>query len=114
MEINEAKAALTALQAKLSAYNHATALIYYDGVTTAPRGTAANRGQTLSILSEESYRLSTSPETLELLEFLDAHPEALDEHETRIVFLGLKEAFTKASCSGKHINKSRHMQRSLQ
>lgn len=90
MEINEAKAALTALQAKLSAYNHATSLIYYDGVTTAPRGTAANRGQTLSILSEESYRLSTSPETLELLEFLDAHPEDLDEQEKRIVFLALK------------------------
>ena len=90
MEINEAKAALTALQAKLSAYNHATALIYYDGVTTAPRGTAANRGQTLSILSEESYRLSTSSETLELLEFLDAHPDELDEREKRIVFLALK------------------------
>ena len=90
MQINEAKAALTALQAKLSAYNHAMSLLYYDGATTAPKGTAANRAQTMSVLSEESYRLSTSPETLELLEFLDANPDALDAHEKRIVYLALK------------------------
>lgn len=90
MTVNEAREALKALQAKLSAYNHATALIYYDGATTAPRGTAANRGQTLAVLSEEQYRLSTCAETVELLEFLDTHREELPLTEQRIVFLALK------------------------
>ena len=90
MTVNEAREALKALQAKLSAYSHATALIYFDGATTAPKGTAANRGQTLAVLSEEQYRLSTCPETVELLEFLDAHREELPATEQRIVFLALK------------------------
>ena len=51
MTVELAKEKLRALQAKMAAYGHATSLIYYDGVTTAPKGTAANRGQTLSILS---------------------------------------------------------------
>ncbi len=55
MTVNEAKRKLTELQHKQRAYSHATSLIYYDGVTTAPRGTAANRGQTLSILSGIQY-----------------------------------------------------------
>ena len=67
----DAKKELMALQAKISAYNHAMGLMYYDGVTTAPKGTAENRAHSLSILSEEMYRCSTSPETLKLLEFLD-------------------------------------------
>ncbi len=90
MTVNDAREALRSLQAKLSAYNHATALIYYDGATTAPKATAANRGQTLAVLSEEQYRLSTCPETVELLEFLDTHREELPTTEQRIVFLALK------------------------
>ena len=90
MELQQALEQLSRLQAKMAAYNHAMALIYYDGATTAPKGTAANRGQTLSILSEESYRLSTGKETVELLEFLDAHREELSEREARTVFLALK------------------------
>jgi len=90
MELQQALEQLSRLQAKMAAYNHAMALIYYDGATTAPKGTAANRGQTLSILSEESYRLSTGKDTVELLEFLDAHREELSEREARTVFLALK------------------------
>lgn len=90
MTVNEAKRKLTELQEKQSAYDHATALIYYDGVTTAPRGTAANRGQTLSILSGIQYELATSPETAEILETLAAHPEMLDEKTRRILYLKQK------------------------
>ena len=90
MELQQALEQLTRLQAKMAAYNHAISLIYYDGATTAPKGTAANRGQTLSILSEESYRLSTGKDTVELLEFLDTHREELSEREARTVFLALK------------------------
>ena len=91
MTVNEAKRKLDEYQQKLRAYGHATSLIYYDGVTGAPRGTAANRGQTLSILSGIEYELTTSPETAEMLDTLNAHPDMLDEKTKRIVFLLSKD-----------------------
>ena len=91
MTLNEAIERLYALQSKLSAYNHACSLIYYDGATTAPKATAANRGHTLSILSEEIYKLSTGEETVSLLEFLDEHREELSDKDRRIVELSLRE-----------------------
>jgi len=91
MTLEEAKAKLTALQAKMSAYDHATSLIYYDGVTAAPKKTAENRAQTLGILSEEQYLLATGKDTVELLEYLDARKDELDEREKRMVFLLLKD-----------------------
>jgi len=91
MTIAQAKQELMALQAKLSAYSHAMGLIHYDGCTTAPKGTAANRGQTLSVLSAERYKLSTGEETVSLLEFLDANQSELTEKEQRMVHLMLKD-----------------------
>ena len=91
MELTTALEKYRKLQAKLSAYYHAMSLIHYDGVTSAPSATAANRGQTLSVLSEETYLLSTGKETLELLEFLDAHKDELDYVQARSVYLSLKE-----------------------
>ncbi len=91
MELKQACENLYKLQAKLSAYNHAMSLIYYDGVTSAPKATAANRGQTLSVLSEEQYILSTGKETVELLEFLDAHKSELSEKDARTVGLAIKD-----------------------
>lgn len=91
MELNVALEQYRKLQAKISAYGHAMALIYYDGVTAAPKETAANRAQTLSVLSEESYLLATGKETVELLEFLDAHKAELDHAQARSVYLSLKE-----------------------
>lgn len=91
MTIDEARARLDALQKKMSAYDHAAELLSYDGCTAAPKGTAANRAETLSVLSEESYRLSTGEETAELLEFLDGCGRELAERERRTVFLLLKD-----------------------
>ena len=91
MTLEEAKSRLTELQQTLSAYDHATALIYYDGVTAAPRGTAENRAQTLAVLSGEMYKLGTGPETVALLEFLDENKAELTEREQRMVYLLLKD-----------------------
>ena len=91
MTLDEAKQALSRLQAKMSAFEHAMVLISYDGMTGAPKGTAANRGQSLSILSEEQYRLTTGEETVELLEYLDQNRAALSEKEQRMVYLLLKD-----------------------
>jgi 23S rRNA maturation mini-RNase III len=88
MNLQEARTALIAWQNKMSAYYHAMSAIYYDGDTVAPKGTAENRAHTLGILSEESYKISTSAETLEMLEFLDAHVDELDEKELYIVQRG--------------------------
>ena len=90
MTISEAKQAFAVLQKKMAAYEHAQSLIYYDGVTTAPKETAENRAVTLSVLSEESYKLCTGEETVALLEFLDAHKDALNVEEQRMVYLLLK------------------------
>ena len=91
MELNQAIEKFYELQAKLSAYNHAMALIYFDGATTAPKKTAQNRAQTLSVLSGESYMLSTGKETVELLEYLDANKEKLSKKDARAVFLAVRD-----------------------
>lgn len=91
MTINEAIEKLYAWQSKMSAYDHAMSLIYYDGATTAPKGTAANRGHALSILSEETYKLSTGEDTLAMLNFLDEHRAELSDKDARIVYLALKD-----------------------
>lgn len=87
MNISEAKQQLSAFQEKMSAYNHAMGLIYYDASTSAPKGTAQNRAHTLSVLSEESYKLSTGEETVALLEYLDENKAELTQAEARQVEL---------------------------
>ena len=87
----EAREKLAALQQKLAAFNHAMSLISYDGVTGAPRGVADNRAQTLGVLSQETYLLSTGGETVALLEFLEAEKDALSPKERREVQLLLKD-----------------------
>ena len=91
MDTKTAIEQLYAWQSKLSAYNHAMSLIYYDGATTAPKGTAENRAHALAILSEESYKLSTSDEIMEVLTFLDENSASLSEKDARIVYLALKD-----------------------
>ena len=91
MEINQAIEQLYAWQSKMSAYNHAMSLIYYDGATTAPKGTADNRAHALSILSEESYKLSTGDEIMATLTYLDENVASLSEKDARIVYLALKD-----------------------
>jgi len=87
MELNQALNALDMLQRKMAAYDHAMGVIYYDGATVAPSGTAQNRGESLAILSQVSYELSTCKDTEELLEALWAEKDRQDEAQTRQVFL---------------------------
>ena len=91
MNINESLEKLNTLQTKLSAYGHAMSIIYYDAATVAPKGTAQNRARALSVLSEETYKLSTCEETVSLLEYLDEHKAELSEKDARTVYLALKD-----------------------
>ena len=85
MELTAALQKLDQLQRKQLAYSHAMGLIDYDGMTAAPSGTAANRAETLGILAEEVYKLSTGDETVALLDELHARMDELDEVHQRIV-----------------------------
>ena len=53
MILSEAIQSLMDLQAKLAAYGHAMGLLFYDGATTAPKGTAANPWPDHEHFSEE-------------------------------------------------------------
>ena len=91
MNTQEAIQKLYALEKKRAAYGHAMGLLSYDGDTTAPSGTAANRGETLEVLGEAEYLLATGSETNEVLETLNAQKDALNEKTARIVYLRLRD-----------------------
>lgn len=78
MTLNEAKQKLAEYEKTAFALGHSMGLMYYDGATIAPKGSADVRASTLGELSRLSYNLATSPETVETLETLMAHKDELD------------------------------------
>ena len=78
MTIQEALEKLQGYEKATFALNHATGLMYYDGATTAPKGTAELRGSTLGELSRMGYELTTAPETVEMLRTLMENREELE------------------------------------
>ena len=87
MTFEEARRNLKDLELREFAYNHAAGMLYFDGVTAAPKGTYVSRGKTLSVLSEEIYKLSSSEAAHETLRVLSEHMDELTEPERRIVEL---------------------------
>lgn len=85
MTVKEALAAFAAYEKNAFALGHASGLIYYDGVTVAPKGSAEVRSRTLGELSRMRYELTTAPSTVEMLQTLSAHPEELDAVTARAV-----------------------------
>ncbi|MFR7636265.1 MAG: hypothetical protein ACLUYZ_02585 [Lachnospiraceae bacterium] len=78
MTIQEALEKLQSYEKTTFALHHAAGLMYYDGATTAPKGTAELRGDTLGELSRMGYELTTAPETVEMLRTLMENREELD------------------------------------
>lgn len=68
-----------ALLAKMHAYQHAISTLHYDAETVMPKKGAADFSQTMGVLSEESYKLSTGDEMRDLLAKLAPKKDALDE-----------------------------------
>lgn len=101
MDLENARVAFDALQKKICAFNHATALIYFDGETSAPPDTIDNRTQTLQILNEEIFKLRTGDETMELLGFLDENRNLLSVRERRAVDFMLRDSKKKSSIPAK-------------
>lgn len=78
MELNTALQKLKEYEKRSFALYHASGLMYYDGATTAPKGSAGVRAITLGELSRMSYELTTAKESIEMLECLIAHFDELD------------------------------------
>ena len=83
--VEQAVAALKQHQAVMAAYSHAMGVLYHDGSTAAPKDSWQGRGKTMEVLSGITYELETKPENGELLSYLDAHKDALDEVTAREV-----------------------------
>ena len=83
MEFAEALQQFRTIQARIHAYNHASGILYYDGVTTAPSGSGEGRAQTMGVLSGDIYDLQTGEKTLEVLAVLRAHRAQLDARAAR-------------------------------
>ena len=85
MELNEAVANLKEKNKLLAAYYHAMGVMYYDIETAAPKNAIGGFSDTMAALSEITYKLSVTEENFELLDFLTAHADELDEITRREV-----------------------------
>lgn len=63
---------------KMQAYNHAMGKLYYDSVTIMPKMGAEAVAKTMGVLSEEQYKLATSPELKELCNIIVEHRNEVD------------------------------------
>ena len=91
MDLEKARVDFANLQKRICAFNHVAELIYFDGETTAPPGTANNRAQALEIINEELQRLKSGSESLELLAYLNENRDWLSVKERRAMEFLLKE-----------------------
>ncbi len=81
--IKEAYDEFRGIFGKIHAYRHALGLLYTDGVTAAPAGSADGRGKTSGILSEAEYALHTSPKMKEAVAYLLEHKDELTPFQQR-------------------------------
>ena len=113
MTIQEALEKLQSYEKATFALNHATGLMYYDGATTAPKGTAELRGSTLGELSRMGYELTTAPETVEMLRTLMENREELDPVTRRkaeeLIEQGLVTVNGRRAVIGQKVNPKRDL-----
>lgn len=83
MNKNEALVKIADTQRKLFAYNTASAALYLDGVTVAPRDTSEGRGIAQGILAGEQHKLMCDPALAEALAVLEECRGELDLLQSR-------------------------------
>lgn len=91
VELKEKLEKLSDIQKKLYALRYAQCAIEIDEATTAPFDTSEGRCEALGVLSSYQYDLSTSAETIDLLESLRNEPSGLTCHQKREVELLLRD-----------------------
>ena len=81
--VSEAVAALKKQQQTMAAYGHTLGILHHDASTAAPSESWEGRGQTMAIMSEILYGMTTDPKNGELYTYLEAHKEELDPQTAR-------------------------------
>ena len=64
--------------AKMEAYSHAFGVLNYDSETAMPKGGSEHLGMTYAVLSEEMYKLTTSPDLKAWVKEILAHRDQVD------------------------------------
>ncbi|MCR4893189.1 MAG: carboxypeptidase M32 [Eubacteriales bacterium] len=95
MDIKQACEKMRKLERRRWAYGHAMSLLSVDGMTVAPAESYMGRGETLGILSEDSYDMFINDGTGELLEFLSSNLEDIEDPAVRREVVLLKEEYDK-------------------
>ena len=95
MDIKQACEKMRKLERRRWAYGHAMSLLSVDGMTVAPADSYMGRGETLGILSEDSYDMFINDGTGELLEFLSTNLEDIEDPAVRREVVLLKEEYDK-------------------
>ena len=83
--VSQALEELSRQQQIMAAYNHALGVMFHDGSTAAPKGSWEGRGKTMGTMSQIVYDLDTNPEKGELLAYLEAHTQELNDQQKREV-----------------------------
>ena len=83
MNKEQALEILNANQSALRALGHASAVLFIDGETAAPIGSAPFRSKTLGELSRMQYELTTDPQAVSALEYLYETRDTLDKITVR-------------------------------
>lgn len=79
MTVNEALEVYTSNRRKLQAYYYMMMIVGFDSSTIAPKGCLAKRGQHMSVIGEDLYKLETSEEYSEAIDTLYANRDELDD-----------------------------------
>ena len=75
MDINSAKQTLDEIERKQFAYKYVLSVVMNDASTVAPEGSYTARGTALGTLAGETFKLETSPELKEAVNYLFNHKE---------------------------------------
>ncbi len=79
---------------KLHAYEYLLNIVYWDAATIAPVESYIERGNYMSVVSEDLYKLRTSDEYTNLVEYLFKNKDELDEdfkHEIELIKEGIDQ-----------------------
>ena len=77
--LDQALEALRKHHQTMYAYHHALNAIHQDAATVAPKNTSEGRAKAMEILSGVTYNLIADPANGDLLNFLEAHNDELDD-----------------------------------
>ena len=96
MNLEQARVEFSLLQRRISAFNHATAIISWDGETVAPSDTWDNSSRSIEILNHELFLLKAGEKTVELLRVLNENREYLSFREQRMLDYMLRDVKRKS------------------